>query len=371
MSPSNIVVMEAGAADRNLADLPPEMLGHIVEAVAVLDLAGWSASCRLFTDVAATRTQRLFTQKRRRLQRRVVELAQLAVANAHNDGPNDMPTSIFGLQLPNIMCVDLRTASITKIGHGCFLDCSSLESVYLPATVDTIGISAFANCPALKSIALPAGLKKIMGTAFYKSGLVNVTLPGGVHTLYDGAFAGCESLKSVTLNEGLKTIFAHVFSNCGLVNVNLPASVETIGDCAFAHCESLESITMNEGLKTILGMAFAFCSSLESVYLPRSLTHLQENGHIFDSCWNLKEIRVPKGLRGRFSADTFDLFQAKLFLYGEDGNEEHYMTGCFPAFDAIESDYDADINAHRCANFDYQAHMNAEYAAHLARLNAY
>ena len=132
-----------------------------------------------------------------------------------------------------------------------------------------------------------------------------------------------------------------------------------------------KSVTMNEGLKAILGDAFAFCSSLESVYLPRSLTHIQENGHIFEGCWNLKEIRVPKGLKRGFSADTFDLVMAKLFFYDEDGNEEHYMTGCLPAFDAIESDYDANINADRCANFDYQAHMNAEYAAHLARLNAY
>lgn len=89
------------------------------------------------------------------------------------------------------------------------------------------------------------------------------------------AFRKCKRLSSVILHEGLLTIGDASFSCCcSLRYIQIPASVERIGVAAF--CKS--------GLVTIRFLG-----------IPKVI-----EADVFEGCWQLKEIAVPKGSRNVF-----------------------------------------------------------------------
>ena len=84
--------------------------------------------------------------------------------------------------------------------------------------------------------------------------------------------------------------------------VRIPASVihdgrtyhvKEIGRNAFGLNNDVRKIVIDNGIEKIDRYAFAFCLSLESAYIPASVTNIEEN--IFYGCDNLSEITVDKG----------------------------------------------------------------------------
>ena len=77
-------------------------------------------------------------------------------------------------------------------------DCTALEEVVFPASVEEIG-----NCSGCTS-------------------LTQVTIPEGVTTISGSAFYGCTSLKTVVMPESVREIGVYAFSGCsGLESVKL------------------------------------------------------------------------------------------------------------------------------------------------------
>ncbi|MBQ5720797.1 MAG: leucine-rich repeat domain-containing protein, partial [Bacteroidaceae bacterium] len=71
--------------------------------------------------------------------------------------------------------------SVTEIGWGAFMDCSSLTSISIPPSVTKIGDSAFSGCSSLTNISIPPSVTEI-----------------------GGAFSGCSSLTSIPIPKGCK-----------------------------------------------------------------------------------------------------------------------------------------------------------------------
>jgi hypothetical protein len=69
--------------------------------------------------------------------------------------------------------------SITSIGDGAFLYCSSLTSITIPNSVTGIGKGAFEGCSSLTSVTIGNSVTSIGGYAFYYcSGLNSITYEG-------------------------------------------------------------------------------------------------------------------------------------------------------------------------------------------------
>ena len=100
--------------------------------------------------------------------------------------------------------------TVTEIGHGAFVNCTTLESVTIPDSVEYIGDVAFASTN-IKSLVIPE----------------RVTYIG------DYAFEYCHNLESVTIPEGVEYIGDYAFGDAGFLEVTIPASVKYIGECAF------------------------------------------------------------------------------------------------------------------------------------------
>ncbi len=170
--------------------------------------------------------------------------------------------------------------SVTKIGERVFKNCKSLISVVVPNSITNIGYQAFWSCDSLASITIPSNVTNIGSEAFYGcSSLVSVDIPNCY--VNEKAFSNCTSLKSITLAEGVTSIAYKEFLNCiSLSSIDMPSSLEKIGDCAFEKCESLTTVDIPSDVVSIgegYGGSFAECTSLKSIIIPESVTHIISN----------------------------------------------------------------------------------------------
>ena len=178
---------------------------------------------------------------------------------------------------------------VTGIGQFAFRDCSSLESIVIPAGVTSIGYQAFYSCRNLTSItfggtedewnAISKGSKWNAATGNY---VVYFAVSNGL------AFTECEGGYAVT---GIGT--------CTDTDVRIPAThngqpVVAIGDFAFAYCENLTSVTVPDGVTHIGRAAFRACTNLSSVHVPESVTSIGANA--FSYCSALESIVLPKNV---------------------------------------------------------------------------
>ncbi|MDE5633752.1 MAG: leucine-rich repeat domain-containing protein [Muribaculaceae bacterium] len=82
---------------------------------------------------------------------------------------------------------------------GVFENCTNLQSISRPNSLEYIGSRAFQRCSSLTSVTFPDGLKYIGSRAFEDcTGLTSVTFPGGLQSIRGEAFSGCTGLKSIT-----------------------------------------------------------------------------------------------------------------------------------------------------------------------------
>ena len=135
---------------------------------------------------------------------------------------------------------------VTYIGTGAFYDCSELETVIAPSTVEGAGDDVFEGTEWLKN--QPDGIVYVGGLAYQRKGagnlFENVVFKDGTLYIRDELFFEFDSLKSVVI----------------------PASVKTIGEYAFASCENLETVTIGAGVTFIGEFAFGGCQSVTDVY---------------------------------------------------------------------------------------------------------
>lgn len=93
----------------------------------------------------------------------------------------------------------------------------------------------------------------------------------------------------------------YMFYQTNLESVILPKSITHIGESAFKDCELLEEIVIPEGVTQIGEYAFAYCD-LKSVVLPQSITSIGSSAFYNNS--NLEQINIPKGVM-KIESGTF------------------------------------------------------------------
>ena len=116
---------------------------------------------------------------------------------------------------------EIREKAFRK-GRGSGL---SINTIYLPETLERIGREAFMSCRLIKELSLPANVVDIEERAFHN----------------------CQSLESVTLSPNLHIIGKEAFSSTGLKSILIPNNVLYIGDKCFDNCWQLSSIKVEEG----------------------------------------------------------------------------------------------------------------------------
>ena len=222
----------------------------------------------------------------------------------------ELPAGTFQ-QLKNLKKVVLPHTLIS-IEDYAFAE-SGLQFIEIPASVETIGRSVFMNCKALTTATFEKGskLKTIgewfIGTFMNCTSLTSIEIPASVEIIKNETFSGCTALTTVTFEKGsqLKTIASSMFEDCtSLTSIEIPASVETIGNTAFEGCETLTTVTFEKGsqLKTIEGWrrddgmsysgAFANLANLKTVDMSTCTQVKEIQTCAFVSCSSLQLFKI-------------------------------------------------------------------------------
>lgn len=104
---------------------------------------------------------------------------------------------------------------IEYVGNRYYSGRDDFTEVTFAGSVKDIGVGAFADCTSLESIALPAGIGRIRKELFSGcTALKKVLIPSGVSTIGEWAFRGCCTLERIELPESVTEIAAEAFLSC-------------------------------------------------------------------------------------------------------------------------------------------------------------
>lgn len=163
------------------------------------------------------------------------------------------------------------------VGVGLFAACNNLKNIKLPMDVVRIEKDAFLNCSSLRSIVIPATVSSIVPSAGCTS-LEKISV-SGANTAYT-------SRDGVLLSGDAKSILWFPMGKRG--DYALPATVTAVGPYAFREC-SIEKFVFPAGLTKIGECAF-YDSKVREVALPSTLNMLPTG--VFQKCSDLKTVRL-------------------------------------------------------------------------------
>lgn len=163
------------------------------------------------------------------------------------------------------------------VGVGLFAACSNLKNIKLPMDVVRIEKDAFLNCSSLRSIVIPATVSSIVPSAGCTS-LEEISVSGA-----NTSYTSCDG---VLLSGDAKSILWFPMGKRG--DYALPATVTAVGPYAFRDC-SIEKFVFPAGLTKIGECAF-YNSKVREVALPSTLKMLPTG--VFQKCADLKTVRL-------------------------------------------------------------------------------
>ncbi len=229
------------------------------------------------------------------------------------------------------------TSKSTSSNAYTFADCTKLETVKLPTSLQYIPGYAFMNCTALKDISIPASVILIGNEAFANAGLTSITLPKSLESLGNSVFAG-SSVTSYTIDpecaafwtlqgslytsDGLLIAFSknmisdgvltfpesctgfagsssdgNIFNNAGIKEIVLSGAMTTLPKYAFNGLDTLERITIPATITSIEQYAFQKCTNLREVIFEDGDTELKLGNMIFYYCSSLENVVLSSRIK--------------------------------------------------------------------------
>ncbi|MBQ7203036.1 MAG: leucine-rich repeat domain-containing protein [Eubacterium sp.] len=183
----------------------------------------------------------------------ITEIGDYAFYNCEKVTSVSLPTTLTKLHGYGAEAFDTDIVNLGKT-YGCFQECTSLESITLPASLIEIEPFAFLGCTALKRIDIPNNVTTIGNYAFYQCTALNrLSLGTGLTDLGKNSFRETTALKNIAWNENMTTIPNRAFMESGLVRVDIPETITSIGTRAFANNVFLTDFTVRNRSLTFNG----------------------------------------------------------------------------------------------------------------------
>lgn len=171
------------------------------------------------------------------------------------------------------------TAIDTGVYRKTCLSCSECEGrahIRIPDNV-SIPASAFVNCDSLQSVFIPIGVTEIGAGAFQFCRALKVAwVPVTVSRLRDLTFYGCTQLEAILLPDSMISIGVGAFFGDKALRLagGLPSALATIGEEAFRDCELIGAISVPDGVTHIPAGTFRGCRAADSVRIPETVTSI-------------------------------------------------------------------------------------------------
>ena len=179
-------------------------------------------------------------------------------------------------------CKGLKTvylfSNITDWGDETFMDCTTLEKVYIgfqaaDTPIERIGTAAFKNCTGLavegavefRTVVKSLGKECFKGCSSLPSIAINTTVLVNLVTIEDSVFEDCAKLRTFLNSKytALTTIGKYAFRNCDVMaQPSIPAGVTSIGEGCFMDCDNLKYVSFYGALEEYPKDCFKNCPNL-------------------------------------------------------------------------------------------------------------
>lgn len=161
---------------------------------------------------------------------------------------------------------------LISIEEAAFANCTALEKLNVPSTVNTLGRWILENTK-VTSFTIPQGVTEIPASCFYGSAITTINIPQSVKTIGNWAFQDAK-LTEVVIPSSVTSIGKWAFGcdndNPTLQSVIIEADITEIPNCCFYLQTNLTSLSLPEGITAIGDDAFCGCK-ISSLTLPSSL----------------------------------------------------------------------------------------------------
>lgn len=198
------------------------------------------------------------------------------------------------------------------VGVGLFAACNNLKNIKLPMDVVRIEKDAFLNCSSLRSIVIPATVSSIVPSAGCTS-LEEISV-SGANTSYassDGVLLSGDAKSILWFPMGKRGDYAlpatvtavgpYAFRDCSIEKFVFPAGLTKIGECAFYNSK-VKEVVLPSTLKLLPTGVFQKCADLKTVRLGNDVELLSD--YVFDGC-PLTDLYITAPLPPVCSSDTF------------------------------------------------------------------
>lgn len=215
---------------------------------------------------------------------------------------------------------------VKSIEGQAFYQCTTVETVTIPNSVELIGNFSFKDCTNLTSVNIPDSVKTIGFCAFeYCEKLTNITISQSVSKIEASAFSDCTGLKTLTITSPSVSIDYGAFAGCSnLETIVGSQAITTIPEYAFCGCNKLQSFTFNNSITSIGNHSFSGCTTLESIDIPNSVTIIGDNA--FYDCFELKYVSLGNSIKS-IASNAFN-YSAIFDYVGEWENNVYYLDNC-------------------------------------------
>lgn len=198
------------------------------------------------------------------------------------------------------------------VGVGLFAACNNLKNIKLPMDVVRIEKDAFLNCSSLRSIVIPATVSSIVPSAGCTS-LEEISVSGAntSYTSRNGVLLSGDANSILWFPMGKRGDYAlpatvtavgpYAFRECSIGKFVFPAGLTKIGECAFYNSKVRE-VALPSTLKMLPTGVFQKCADLKTVRLGNDVELLSD--YVFDGC-PLTDLYITAPLPPVCGSNTF------------------------------------------------------------------
>lgn len=209
---------------------------------------------------------------------------------------NDMSHLVYYMPTKEDTSFDVPE-NVKVIYDYAFYNSQNLQKVKMPAGLTLLSDCAFGNSKALKYVDMSqVDFKDIFNYTFENcTQLDSISLPESIEIIREGAFKNCSNLTDINLHKQIKSIGNEVFKGCkSLKNVSFKSDDIKLGERAFQDCVKLDSIAMNVSRIYFNDSVFVGCNDLRAIkilcgidniynYENSYLLPIDENGNVTEN----------------------------------------------------------------------------------------
>ena len=173
---------------------------------------------------------------------------------------------------------------VKAIAVEAFYNNPGIEEVRVPSSVEFLDRHVFSHSVNLRKVVFECSWAQFGSDIFHDcSSLETIDLPAELEVVPECAFWGCKSLKTINLPATLQVIGDHAFFDCGsLESLELPNSLLGVNVDAFVNCTSLASVVFPDSISHLGFRCFTGCPNLKEVSVPSKLFIHDERLSPFD-----------------------------------------------------------------------------------------